>query len=107
MAREDDMKNGVLYRTINRYCKERYIYFIADVPHLMKTTRNCWYSSTFGGTRCMWVCYQNLNNRRSLLIFYRKMVKILCGIICVLCANRLKQTVVYTSVDTLHMNMLT
>ena len=24
-------------------------YLISDVPHLVKTTRNCWYSSAFGG----------------------------------------------------------
>lgn len=56
MARKEDMKNGIAYRTVNLYCRERYICFFADVPHLMKTTRNCWYSSAHGGTRCMWVC---------------------------------------------------
>ena len=29
--------------------------FMSDVPHLMKTTRNCWYSSRTGGARYMWV----------------------------------------------------
>lgn len=47
-------KNGIVhvYKTRNRYCHDRYIYFIS---HLIKTTRNCWYSSNIGGTRCMWV----------------------------------------------------
>ena len=46
---------GVIYKTVNRYCRERNIFFISDVPHLMKTTRNCWYSSSSGGVRYMWV----------------------------------------------------
>ena len=53
---DEHMKNGIAYKTVNRYCRDRFIYFICDVPHLIKTTRNCWYSSTMGGTRCMWVC---------------------------------------------------
>ena len=55
LGREEDIKNGVVYKTVNRYSPDRFIYFISDAPHLMKTTRNCWYSSSFGGTRCMWV----------------------------------------------------
>nr|XP_047126212.1 uncharacterized protein LOC124807816 [Hydra vulgaris]XP_047126213.1 uncharacterized protein LOC124807816 [Hydra vulgaris]XP_047126214.1 uncharacterized protein LOC124807816 [Hydra vulgaris]XP_047126215.1 uncharacterized protein LOC124807816 [Hydra vulgaris]XP_047126216.1 uncharacterized protein LOC124807816 [Hydra vulgaris]XP_047126217.1 uncharacterized protein LOC124807816 [Hydra vulgaris]XP_047126218.1 uncharacterized protein LOC124807816 [Hydra vulgaris]XP_047126219.1 uncharacterized p len=43
------------YKTINLYCPERYIYFIADPPNLLKTTRNCIYSSGSGKcTRYMW-----------------------------------------------------
>ena len=52
---KEHMKKGIVYKTVNRYCHERFIYFISDVPHLIKTTRNCWYSSSLGGTRCMWV----------------------------------------------------
>ena len=48
-------KEGVVYKTVNRYCQTRSIYFMSDVPHLIKTTRNCWYSSHFSGTRYMWV----------------------------------------------------
>ena len=50
------MKHGVMYKTVNRFCQERFIYFMSDVPHLIKTTRNCWYSSKTGGARYMWVC---------------------------------------------------
>ena len=41
----------------NPYAKEeRYIYFISDVPHLMKTTRNCWSHSFWNGNkRTLWV----------------------------------------------------
>ena len=43
------------YKTINLYYPERYIYFIADPPHLLKTARNCIYSSGSGKcTRYMW-----------------------------------------------------
>ena len=52
---KEHVKKGIVYKTVNRYCHERFIYFISDVPHLIKTTRNCWYSSSLTGTRCMWV----------------------------------------------------
>lgn len=36
----DDTKHGVLYRTKNIFAQDgRYVYFMSDVPHLMKTTR--------------------------------------------------------------------
>ena len=31
----------VVYRTVNLFAPERFIWFFADAPHLMKTTRNC------------------------------------------------------------------
>ena len=55
MGKEEEMKYGIVYKTVNRYCRERYIYFMSDVPHLIKTTRNCWYSSKTDGARYMWV----------------------------------------------------
>jgi hypothetical protein len=57
---KEDMKSGIVYKTINRYCRERYIYFISDVLHLVKTTRNCWNSSKFGGVRCLWKNGKNI-----------------------------------------------
>ncbi len=33
--------NDVVHRTINLFAPERFIWFFADAPHLMKTTRNC------------------------------------------------------------------
>ena len=33
--------SSVVYRTINLYAPGRYMWFVADPPHLMKTTRNC------------------------------------------------------------------
>lgn len=47
--------NPLCYKTRNPYSKEREIFFISDVPHLMKTTRNCWAHSSSKGTRSLWV----------------------------------------------------
>ena len=58
MTNEDDMNPDVdvTYKTINLWSKEkRFIYFISDVRHLIKTTRNC--LSNSGSNRCtryMW-----------------------------------------------------
>lgn len=52
------------YKTKNRYSNdERYIYFISDVPHLMKTARNCWsHSFAHGSHRPMWVRLSPISN---------------------------------------------
>ena len=53
MTNEDDMNPDadVTYKTINLLSKERqFIYFISDVPHLIKTARNC--LSNSGSNRC-------------------------------------------------------
>lgn len=45
----------------NRYSRDgSYIYFISDVPHLIKTVRNCW-SNSFGHSykRALWVSCSN------------------------------------------------
>ena len=40
------------YRTINPFAENnRYLYFFSDVPHLMKTVRNCFMSLR----RSLWV----------------------------------------------------
>ena len=58
VTNEDNMNPDVdiTYKTINLFSKEkRFIYFISDVPHLFKTTRNC--LSNSGSNRCrryMW-----------------------------------------------------
>ncbi len=48
--------NDICYKTVNPYTNEdRYIYFFSDVPHLMKTTRNCWsHSFAHNNTRKLW-----------------------------------------------------
>ena len=47
------------YKGVNGYGEGRELYFIADVPHLMKTTRNCWEKSSTlpGSTRHMVVSW--------------------------------------------------
>ena len=47
------------YKTTNPFTSEdRYIYFLSDVPHLLKTTRNCFcHSFGHGKTRTLWVYY--------------------------------------------------
>ena len=47
--------NGVVYKTTNVYAPDREVYFMSDVPHLIKTGQNCWEKSRFGGTRLMQV----------------------------------------------------
>ena len=58
LTKEDDMNPDidVTYRTVNLFSSEkRFLYFISDVPHLMKTARNCLYNSGKGRyTRYMW-----------------------------------------------------
>ena len=45
----------VVYRTVNLYSPDRFIYFFSDAPHLVKAARNCLYNSGFGlSTRYMW-----------------------------------------------------
>lgn len=38
-------KSGLTYKTPNPFCEGRDVFFICDVPHLIKTTRNCWANS--------------------------------------------------------------
>ena len=53
---QGDSQATVVYRAKNIHSKDhRFIYFFADVPHLIKTARNCLSSSGSGrATRYMW-----------------------------------------------------
>ena len=52
---EDYSDKTLTYRTINLYAKYRFIYFISDAPHLVKTLRNYLFHSGFGkSSRHMW-----------------------------------------------------
>ena len=44
-------KSGVTFKAPNIALPGNFVYFICDVPHLMKTTRNAWSNSTANGTR--------------------------------------------------------
>ena len=47
----------LVYKTLNPYSEDRReIVFFSDVPHLIKTTRNCWANSfAHSNTRALWV----------------------------------------------------
>ena len=63
------LPNGLVYKTPNLFCLVRTIFFFADVPHLMKTARNCLYNSGSGSrSRYMWNDGQNLLFRFALLL---------------------------------------
>ena len=52
---DGDSGTDVCYRTINLFAPHRFIYFMLDVPHLIKTTRNCLFHSESGAcSRYMW-----------------------------------------------------
>ena len=53
---DGDAGKNVVYRAQNIYAKEkRFIFFFSDVPHLIKTSRNCIANSGAGrATRFMW-----------------------------------------------------
>ena len=56
--RMHNTNNGTsVYKTPNPYAdEERDIYFFSDVPHLLKTVRNCWSNSfSHTNTRALWV----------------------------------------------------
>ena len=42
---DGQISTEVTYRTINLFATDRFIWFFADAPHLMKTLRNCLYHS--------------------------------------------------------------
>ncbi len=45
-----------VFKTSNPYHKNHSIYFFSDVPHLIKTTRNCWSNSfCHKESRALWV----------------------------------------------------
>lgn len=64
---QSDKKSKRVHKIRNPYsAKSENIYFISDVPHLIKTTRNCW-ANSFGHSykRALWVSnryYVSSNN---------------------------------------------
>ena len=77
-------RGTVTYKTRNPYSPDGSdVYFMSDVPHLIKATRNCW-SNSFGHshTRALWVsddimllCFIKL------MVIYRRMEIISAGLI--------------------------
>lgn len=44
-AHQEGIKGGVVYKARNIYDPEKFVYFMPDVPYLIKTTRNYWETS--------------------------------------------------------------
>ena len=42
---DDKVEPGIVYRTINLFARNRFIWFLSDAPHLLKTGRNSLYAS--------------------------------------------------------------
>ena len=59
-----DSRKNLVHKVKNRYADEdRYIFFFSDVPHLLKTARNCLANSfAHQKTRQLWVCNINFHN---------------------------------------------
>ena len=57
MMQDPTTSGGLGYRSPNPFTTAtRSIYFMSDVPHLLKTTRNCWSNSHgHSRSRCLWV----------------------------------------------------
>ena len=56
MHRGSDSDTSPTYKARNPFAKEeRWVYFMSDAPHLIKTARNCWSHSGWTGTRHMTV----------------------------------------------------
>ena len=50
-----DKDESIVFRVKNLFALHRHIHFFSDAPHLVKTARNCLYSSGFGSSvRLMW-----------------------------------------------------
>lgn len=54
---DKERESVVLYKTKNPYSSDgRFVFFISDPPHLIKTVRNCWANSyAHSRTRTLWV----------------------------------------------------
>ena len=50
-AIQEYKKTGLTYKAPNLTLPGRFVYFMVDIPHLMKTTRNAWSNSQARGTR--------------------------------------------------------
>lgn len=44
-------QSGIIFDTVNKAARDRILYFIADVPHLLKTIRNCLLNSRWDGKK--------------------------------------------------------
>ena len=69
-------REEITYRVKNPYSSDvRHLYFISDIPHLMKTNRNCW-SNSFGHSNkhALWVSSNNINSHQLIPIFLKSVL---------------------------------
>lgn len=67
-----NLELDIVYKTPNIFAVNRFIYFFADSPHLMKTARNCLYNSGSGScSRYMWNDGKHLLFRHISDLYYR------------------------------------
>ena len=71
MHRKSDSDSSCVHKTENPFSEEeRFIYFISDPPHLIKTARNCLsHSYGHGYTRKLWVCYRCIATASACILF--------------------------------------
>lgn len=83
-------KGSAQHKVLNPYSSDgRYIYFMSDPPHLVKTVRNCWSSSK----RCMWVSSSFIAVTIIALLpfIHRMMGNIFCGRTLEICTTETLQ----------------
>ena len=70
------IQKDVMYKVPNPYTNEkRDIFFISDVPHLIKTVRNAW-SNSYGHNhaRALWVSYNLLQKQNYSVIHFHRLM---------------------------------
>jgi hypothetical protein len=72
------MKKLLIFKVC--FVLKRFIWFMSDICHLIKTARNCWENSSKKGTRHLEVSDINVQNK-SIFSYYRMMENIFCGVI--------------------------
>ena len=66
------VKSGITYVAPNVCCKPgNYVYFMADVPHLIKTVRNAWYNSQLERSRHLVVSFKSYMHDCMLHLIYQ------------------------------------
>ena len=84
MHKSEAQGDELVYRIENIYALDegRYLYFICDVPHLLKTTRNCFANSySMKKRRKLWRCGKSIS-RMHVVDLYKKHVQDVLYSVC-------------------------
>jgi len=80
---QDHGKGKLPYKCTNSYHKDKELFFFCDVPHLLKTARNC-FSNSFSHSKsrkmqvcCQWIMHEYVNPPKC--SFIRKRDSLLAG----------------------------